>query len=151
VLEKGAPSFEARLSALKELKKRGFKCVIRLDPVIPGINEEEILEVYEEVKEFADLFVVSSYKARPDSLKRLCALFPEKAPLLRELYLKKGEFIQGSYYLSHSKRFELLFPLISRLKRDGKSFAFCREGLPEYFRKGLCDGSFLLSVPRGTF
>jgi len=151
VLERGAPSFEARLSALKELRKRGFRCVVRLDPVIPGINEEEILEVYKEVKNFADHFVLSSYKARPDSLKRLCALFPEKAPLLRELYLKRGEFIQGSRYLTLSKRLELLSPLIFCLKRDAKSFAFCREGLSEYFRQGLCDGSFLLNVPRGTF
>ncbi len=145
LMEPGAPSFERRLFALKELKKRGFKCVVRLDPVIPGINDEEIMEVLDEVLPYGDHFVLSTYKAKPDSLKRLCSAFPEKSQTLKKLYLDEGSLLRGSKYLSYERRRKLLYPLIERISAQCKTYALCRENLPEINqRKGLCDGSYLL-------
>lgn len=145
VIEPGAPSFERRLYALKELKKRGFKTVVRLDPVIPQINEDEIKEVLFEVLPYTDHFVLSTYKAKPDSLKRLCDLFPNKKESLKKLYLVKGIPMKGSRYLPVDVRKKLLLPLIRELRNNGKTFALCREGLDSHpLKKGFCDGSFLL-------
>lgn len=145
IIEPGAPSFERRLYALKELKKKGFKTVVRLDPVIPGINEDEIKEVLSEVLSYTDHFVLSTYKAKPDSFKRLSEAFPDKRDLFKELYLIKGTLIKGSRYLPSDLRKKLLRPLIEEIKKAGKTFAFCREVLEGYpSKKGFCDGSFLL-------
>ncbi len=150
-MEPFAPSVERRLFALKELKKRGFKVVVRIDPLIPEINVDSALEILEETLELADHFVLSSYKAKPNNLKALLSVFKDKEPKLRKLYLKEGETFQGSRYFSLEKRKELLVPFIEKLQKKGKTFALCREGLEEFYKKGFCDGSFLLNyVPRGT-
>ena len=145
ILEPNAPSFERRLLALKELKRQGLKTVVRLDPIIPGINEEEACEVLSEVLPYADHIVLSTYKAKPDSLKRLIEVFPEKKDKLKKLYLAEGVLIKGSRYLSLEQRRMLLLPLIEIIKKAGKSFGLCREGLNSLkLKRGFCDGSFLL-------
>ncbi|PMP61423.1 MAG: radical SAM protein [Caldimicrobium thiodismutans] len=145
ILEPGAPSYEKRLNALKEIKKRGFKTVVRIDPLIPEINLEEAKEVLYESLPYADHFVLSTYKAKADSLERLCKAFKERELLLKRLYLKEGIFVRGSRYLPLEIRRKILLPFIEVIEKTGKSYALCREGLKEYAtKKGFCDGSFLL-------
>jgi len=144
-LEPGAPPYEKRLNALKEIKKRGFKAVVRIDPLIPEINLEEAKEVLYESLPYADHYVLSTYKAKADSLERLCKAFKEKEHLLKRLYLTEGILIRGSRYLPLEIRQKLLLPFIEIIEKAGKSYALCREGLKEYTtKKGFCDGSFLL-------
>lgn len=144
ILEPGAPGFEKRLSAIKELKKRGFKTVARIDPLIPFLNESELEEIVSEVSPYVDHIVVSTYKARKDSLNRLGGAFPELAPLIRDLYQKKGLYQQNSYYLQHEIRRNLLYRAKTLCLKYGKSLGICREGIRDLQEPEKCDGSFLL-------
>jgi len=143
-LEPGAPSYERRLSAIKTLAKSGILVTARIDPVIPFLNDEEVLEILEEVSPWIKHITTSTYKAKRDSFARLEKVFPERAKLWRELYFKKGEKIEGSWYLPENLRRELLHPLFEKAKELGISIAACREGIKEFEAKGKCDGSFLL-------
>ncbi len=144
ILEPGAPPFEERIKALKILKKHGIPLSVRIDPVIPQINEYEVFEVFDAIKDLALHITVSSYKAKPDSLKRLYMAFPEKKEILKKLYLKEGVKISGSIYLSEKRRKNLIYPLLELAKKQGISFATCREGIKEFVNPGKCDGSFLI-------
>jgi len=143
-LEPLAPSTKERIEALKSLSKEGIPTIARLDPIIPGVNEKEVLELLEEVSPFVKHITTSTYKAKPDSLKRLAKVFPSLAGFWRELYLEKGERIGGSFYLPKTLREELIYPLFESTKKLGISFATCREGIEELKREGRCDGSFLI-------
>ncbi|WP_245540261.1 SPL family radical SAM protein [Thermodesulfobacterium thermophilum] len=145
-LEPGAPPFEERLLVLKVLSQEGIPTIVRIDPIIPEINEEEALEVLTEVLPFVKHVVVSTYKAKPQSLKRLIEAFPEKAKTLTALYLQKGEKKKGGIYLPEEIRRSLVKRIYHRVNQvKGVGFATCREGLVEFSFQGRCDGSFLLN------
>jgi len=143
-LEPGAPSFERRVKAVEELKKADIPVSVRLDPIIPGLNENEVLEIFKILKDYVSHFTVSTYKAKPDSLKRLIKAFPEKAKLWEKLYLKEGEKIAGSRYLKKELRIKLIKPLFELAEKYKISIATCREGIKEFARPQKCDGSFLI-------
>jgi len=145
-LEPGAPSYEARLNAVKTLSENGIPVSVRLDPVIPGLNEKEVLEILEEIAPYVKHITSSTYKAKPDSLRRLIKAFPEKKELWERLYLKEGIKISGSFYLKKELRKKLLQPLFEKAKKFGLSFAACREGIEEFKNPGRCDGSFLIDL-----
>ena len=145
-LEPGAPSYEARLNAVKTLSENGIPVSVRLDPVIPGLNEKEVLEILEEIAPYVKHITSSTYKAKPDSLRRLIKAFPEKKELWERLYLKEGIKISGSFYLKKELRKKLLQPLFEKAKKFGLSFAACREGIEEFKNPARCDGSFLIDL-----
>lgn len=150
VLERGAPSFERRLEALKILHKRKIPTVVRLDPIIPGVNDKEVMEILEEVIPYAKHIVLSTFKAKRDSLDRIESAFPHLKGYLKRLYITEGEKKGWSFYLNKEKRKNYLMPLIEKILNHNKSYSLCREGLEGYtFRYG-CDGRFLLDVPHGT-
>ena len=140
-LEPGAPPPSERLEAIAEAS-REVPVGVRVDPIIPGVNssEEEIKELIKEVvKRGAKHVTASTYKAKPDNLKRMAKLFPH----LENLYAKAEKV--GSYrYLPREVREELLKPVVEVSKRLGITYAFCREGIP--FEAPSCDGSHL--IPR---
>ncbi len=144
-LEPGAPSYERRINAIKSLYKSNIPVSVRLDPVIPGLNEKEILEILDEVAPFVKHITASTYKAKPDSLKRLNDAFPEKRVFWEELYLKGGKKLGNAIYLKDEIRYELINPLYKKAKEYGISFATCREALKVFESPQKCDGSFLIS------
>ncbi len=134
IIEPNAPAPSRRLSALKKLNREGIPCIVRIDPIIPGFNNEEIEEIVEEIYPYADHVVASTIKPRRDSLKRL-----EKVINLRDYRLERKE---GAFYLPENLRFSLL-ERVERICREyNLSFATCREGYP--FRAESCDGSHLI-------
>jgi len=143
-LEPGAPSYKKRINAIKSLYKSNIPVSVRLDPVIPGLNEKEILEILDEVAPFVKHITASTYKAKPDSLKRLTDAFPEKRVFWEELYLKGGKKLGNAIYLKDKIRYELINPLYKKAKEYGISFATCREALKEFENPRKCDGSFLI-------
>lgn len=143
-LEPGAPSYKKRLEAIKKLSKTGIPVSIRLDPIIPSLNEGEILELLDEIVPYVKHIIVSTYKARPDSLKRLINAFPEKGSLLGKLYLKDGKRLGNAIYLKDEIRYELIYPVYQKVKQYNLSFATCREGLKGFENPKKCDGSFLI-------
>jgi DNA repair photolyase len=135
-LEPGAPEPIERIKALKKLHSEGIPCILRLDPVIPGVTEDEIEKIIEECS-FVSHVVSSTLKLRFDSLKRISRAFPGLE--YRRLYRER---IQNSFYLPRSLRLELLGRVRDACKNYGLSYAFCREGLP--FKARSCDGSHLI-------
>ena len=139
-LEPGAPEPRLRLRALEELSREGVPVGVRIDPIIPMVNdsEEELKELVEAVAAAgASHITTSTYKAKPDNLKRMIETFPH----LRELY-KNGERIGGYVYLKREVRRELLRPVSEEAERLGLTLAYCREGFP--FKAPSCDGSHLI-------
>ncbi len=140
-LEPGAPEPAKRIEALRKLHYEGIPVVLRLDPIIPGINEREIERIIEECS-FVSHVVSSTLKLRFDSLRRMIKTFPELEHYHR-LY-KKGERIQNSFYLPLNLRKRLLERVKEVCESYGISHAFCREGID--FKAKSCDGSHLIRV-----
>lgn len=142
-LEPGAPAPHQRLDAIRRLQYCGVPVSARIDPIIPGINDSELGDVISAVCNAGARHITSStYKARPDSLKRLCSAFPEEGEGLRVL-LEMGEPIGGSHYLPKEIRRRIMFEAERAATIEGVTFAACREGLPN--RPGIsCDGSHLI-------
>jgi len=141
VFEPRAPSPEKRIEALRRLHEAGIPTILRLDPIMPWIKEEEIFKVLEKCS-FVDHVVASTLKLKPHSFKEITTAFPRlKAELIR-LYFVEGEKIGASWYLPKSMRVELLRKVESWCKAHGISVAFCREGID--FKAKSCDGSHLI-------
>lgn len=81
-LRPGAPPPARRLEAVKRLSENGVPASVRIDPIIPGINDLEIEDlVLAASSAGARHITTSTYKARPASLKAICRAFPEaKSP-----------------------------------------------------------------------
>ncbi|MCX7667452.1 MAG: radical SAM protein [Atribacterota bacterium] len=140
-LEPHAPGPELRIQALKELHKAGIPTVLRLDPIIPGINDDprEWEEMIKQLHLFIRQVVVSTFKPRPDSWKRMINAFPSVAFTQSWYTQKEG----NSLYLEKRKRKEILQILRETTHRYGISFSSCREGFPEW-NDLHCDGSSFL-------
>ncbi|UNQ73028.1 SPL family radical SAM protein [Infirmifilum sp. NZ] len=166
-LEPGAPSPQRRVKAVELLSREGVPVVVRLDPLIPGLNDspESIAEVVDAAASAGARHVVSStYKVKPDNLRRMTEAFPEIIPRLRDLYFEKGERLHGYLYAEKTYRREVLATVKSEAERRGLTFATCREGLADLNTPGVsCDGTHLAglrfhssqppgshSSPRGT-
>ena len=143
-LEPFAPSYEKRLQAIKVLSEAKIPVSVRLDPIIPGLNEGEILEILDEIAPYVKHITVSTYKAKPDSLKRLIDAFPEKKSFFEKLYLKEGKRFGNAIYLRDEIRYKLIYPVYQKARKYNLSFATCREGLKDFENPEKCDVSFLI-------
>lgn len=152
VVEPGAPSPTERFKAIRKLSRAGVPTLVRLDPIIPLVNDNEA-DIYRLVTEASKAGAVqitsSTYKARPDSLYRLSRAFPQVADELRSIY-KDGERIGGYLYMDRKKRLEYMKIVREAALAAGLAFHTCREGFPELSSKGFsCDGSLLIG--KSTF
>ncbi|MCC6034845.1 MAG: radical SAM protein [Desulfurococcaceae archaeon] len=150
LIEPEAPPPSLRLKAIRELNVSNIPVGVRVDPIIPSVNDDPYLiaELIEVVKEAgARHIVTATYKAKWDSLSRLSQAIPEIAGKLRELYVHSGVKIHGYMYLTRNKREELLLPVVKTAIKLGLTVATCREGLnSQYFQAPSCDGSHLISL-----
>ncbi len=144
-LEPGAPPPSRRVEAVKILSSRGVPVTVRLDPIIPFLNDDpnQIEELVARVAEAgARQVTCSTYKAKPDNLRRMMNAFPDLANKFRELYLERGARIHGYRYLEPSLRFRYLTTVQRIVLRYGMAFETCREGFPQLNTPGFaCDGS----------
>ncbi|MCS7131416.1 MAG: radical SAM protein [Hadesarchaea archaeon] len=144
-LEPGAPSPKRRLAALRRLADREVPTAVRLDPLIPGINDIDIEKIIEAAVDAGASHVTSStYKLRPDSWRRIREEFPEAASQLAYLYFGRGERRRNSWYLPLELRRDLMERVREACDRHGLTFASCREGLVELTSGASCDGSHLV-------
>ncbi|ACB39152.1 Radical SAM domain protein [Pyrobaculum neutrophilum V24Sta] len=150
-LEPGAPQPAGRLEAVRRLSAEGVPVGVRLDPIVPYVNDgvENIEEVAAAAAGAAQL-VASTYKAKPDSLARLRRAFPDKAPLWRRLYFEEGRYFHGQWYAAESYRRNVLELAAAAARRHGLQFTVCREEFTDLNTPGAyCDGSHLLAeVPQ---
>ncbi len=145
-LEPMAPSPERRLRALEKLSGAGIKTIVRLDPIIPGINDNEE-EIREMVRVFADIgvrqIISSTYKAKPDNFRRVAGVFKDQAERLHRIYYENGEMVRGIRYAPRDLRFKILKRIRDASLKYGLDFSVCREGLP-LNTAATCDGSHML-------
>lgn len=147
VLEPGAPTPAERLKAVRKLSSSGVPTLVRVDPIVPYVNDDPsaVEELVEQVSRAGAVQVTSStYKARPDSLSRLLKALPEVAPKIVEAY-RSGERVGGYTYLDRRTRYEYMKTVRGAALRAGLAFHTCREGFPELATRGFsCDGSSLV-------
>ncbi|MGQ9473538.1 MAG: radical SAM protein [Candidatus Caldatribacteriaceae bacterium] len=140
VLEPNAPPPEKRVQALIQLSREGIPTVLRLDPIIPELNDnpkewEEILKtLHSSIKQI----VVSTFKPRGDAWIRICGAFPSLASTKKYYTQKEG----NSFYLSRERREKFLRLLRAIAHSWGVAFSSCREGFPQW-NDLQCDGSSL--------
>lgn len=147
IIEPSAPTPTDRLKAVEKLIAKGIPVCIRIDPIIPGLNDNPG-DLKKLISAIADIgvkhVVTSSFKAKPDGLNRLIKAFPEKRELWLKLYFGEGERIKGYMYLNREFRAKLLEPIIRFSLDKGLTIATCREGLePVFSRAPSCDGQHL--------
>jgi DNA repair photolyase len=137
-LEPNAPSPSERLEALSQVEKRKG---VRIDPIIPKINDDldDIRELLREARDCgAEHVVFSTYKAKPDNMRRMLNAFPELAEL---------NFTEriGSYkYLERGLRYKLLKGAVEEALKLGMTASVCREGFTDLMRARSCDGTHML-------
>lgn len=144
-LEPNAPSPLERLKAVERLSKEGILTGLRLDPIIPLLNEEEIEAILKEAKNCGVRHITAStFKPRWDSWRRFSMVFSEIAEKIKSLYFREGIKISNSLYLSESLRKDLMFKIRKICDSLSLTFSSCREGFPELNSAASCDGSHLI-------
>lgn len=142
-LEPNAPSSSARIKAIETLTQKEIPVCVRIDPVIPFLNDNH----NELIKTLASMGVKhitsSTYKVKTDNWRRFSAVFPEIAKQLEPFYYERGERIRGYRYLPREMRYSLMGRVKELTEQNGMKFGTCREGLSQ-LNSATCDGSWLL-------
>jgi DNA repair photolyase len=145
-LEPNAPGPRRRLNAIEKLGARGVPVAIRLDPIIPGLNDADIEQTVKAAGAAGAKHVTSStFKPRPDSWRRIQQGFPEVAVKLEPLYFEYGERHHNSRYLPSELKIKLMMKVKNACDENGLTFASCREGLQRMATGPSCDGSHIIS------
>jgi len=143
ILEPNAPSSSQRLQAVQDLIRKDIPVSVRVDPIIPFVNDDPS----KLIKQIAAIGVkhvtTSTYKPKPDNWRRLSQALPAVAEKLEPLYFKRGERIGGNILLSRELRLKLLSKVRDAALSNGMKFGVCREGLPQ-LDTATCDGSWLI-------
>jgi DNA repair photolyase len=143
LLEPGAPVSSARLRAVETLVGRSVPVSVRVDPIIPFVNDaaEGLME------KLAGLGVrhvtCSTFKVRSDGWRRFSLAMPDVAAKLWPLYFELGEFRAGYRLMPENLRLELMERVGRLARRHGMKFGTCREDFSR-LNTAACDGSWLL-------
>jgi len=141
-LEPGAPESSRRLKAIEVLVAAGIPTTVRIDPVIPFLNDD-LTDLMEIIADLGTCHVTcSSYKIKPDNWKRFIAVFPKVAKKLKPLYFSTGERIGRSTYLPKDLRYGLMKKAKELAQKNNLTFGCCREGFQ--LNSGICDGSWVI-------
>jgi DNA repair photolyase len=143
LIEPHAPLPSERLKAVEMLINKGVPTSVRIDPIIPFVNDN----TEDLIKTLASLGVkhitASTYKVKPDNWRRFSTALPKIAEKLKPLYFEKGEKIGGYVYLPKALRFKLMKTVGALAVKYNMKFGTCREGLSQ-LNTAVCDGSWLL-------
>jgi DNA repair photolyase len=144
IIEPHASSPSERLKAVETLIQNGLPTTVRIDPMIPFVNDKPKTLV----RTLADLGVrqitSKTYHVRPDNWTRLEQAMPEIAAKLKHLYFEQGEKVGSYLYLPRDTRSKIMENIGSIAKRNGIPFATCTEGL-SHLNTVVCDGTWLLN------
>ncbi|MGC8912449.1 MAG: SPL family radical SAM protein [Thermoplasmata archaeon] len=138
LLEPGAPPPSRRLKAIERLSEK-VPCAVRIDPIIPFINEN-VEEVVKEVAPFVRQCIFSTLKLRRDAFERIIGAFPGLSEKLYRLYFKELKKIGNSYYLPHELRKQIIQNAREITRKYTLAFSSCREFMQEV-NECACDGS----------
>lgn len=143
-LEPGAPLPDHRLDAMRLLHHRGVPVSARIDPIIPGINLDEIEDlVHAAAIAGAQHITSSTFKARHDSIRRLAMAFPDVTEKLVTSF-GDGERIGTSLCMPMETRWCIMERVCRAALKEGLTFSSCREGFAGHAPS--CDGSHLIGI-----
>ena len=148
-LEPNAPLPNKRLEAIRRLTEEGVPCSVRIDPIIPWINDYDLDKLVKAIAEAGAKHVVAStYKAKRDNFNRVVQAFPELGEKLTQVYWIEGENLGRARYLDRKFRSDILSYLREVVEDYGMTYATCREGLIRLHNAETCDGSHLIPIRR---
>ncbi len=147
LLEPYAPSPTERLKTVEKLTSKGIPVSVRVDPVIPFVNDnpERLIAALASIG--VKHVTSSTYKVKPDNWRRLATAMPQVAERLQPLYFEQGEKTGGYLLLPTDLRLKLMSNIRRLAMENGMKFGVCREGLAQ-LNTASCDGSWLLSTKR---
>lgn len=143
VLEPNAPTPTQRINAVEDLLSQGIPVSVRIDPIIPFVNDQPQKLIATLANMGVKHITSSTYKVKPDNWKKLTHTMPQIAEKLKPLYFQQGERIGGNILLPKELRFKLMKNIRDIAEGNGLKFGVCREGL-ERLNTAACDGSWLL-------
>jgi len=147
LLEPKAPSPSERLRAAQDLLAKGIPVSVRIDPIIPFVNEYPRKLIATLAGIGVGHITSSTYKPKPDNWRRLNQALPGLADKLKILYFQHGERMGGNTLLSKDLRLRLLTTIRDLVVEKGMKFGVCREGLPQ-LNTATCDGSWLIPAAK---
>ncbi len=150
VIEPAAPLPSQRLRAVQDLTKAGIPVSVRIDPIIPFVNDHPQKLIATLASIGVKHVTCSTYKAKADNWMRLTSAIPQITEMLKPMYFQQGERIGGSILLPKDYRFKILKATRDLAEAHGMKFGVCREGLTQ-LNTAPCDGSWLLPKPKGGF
>jgi DNA repair photolyase len=143
LIEPHAPLPSERLKAVETLINKGVPTAVRVDPIIPFVNDN----MENLIKTLASLGVkhitASTYKVKLDNWQRFSIALPKTAKKSKPLYFEKGEKIGGYIYLPKDLRLKLMETVGVLAEKHNMKFGTCREGLNQ-LNTAVCDGSWLV-------
>lgn len=95
-LEPGAPISSRRLKAIETLVNKDVPTTVRIDPIIPLVNDDIDLLVENVANLGAKHITCSTYKVKPDNWTKFSQRFPDVARNLKSLYFIDGERVGSS-------------------------------------------------------
>ncbi len=149
LIEPWAPPPSQRLRAAQDLLKTGIPVSVRLDPIIPLVNDQPQKLITELASIGVKHLTCSTYKAKADNWMRFSQVMPKVAEKLKPLYFQQGEKIGGSALLPKELRYKLLKSIRDLAEADGMKFGVCREGFAQ-LNTAACDGSWQMSESKGS-
>jgi DNA repair photolyase len=142
-LEPHAPPPSQRLKTAEALTRKGIPVSVRIDPVIPFVNDNPEKLVAALASIGVQHVTASTHKIKPDNWQRFAAAMPAIAEKLKPYYFKQGEKTGGYTLLPHDLRLKLLKNIRHLALHNGMKFGVCREGLAQ-LSTAACDGSWLM-------
>lgn len=147
LLEPHAPSPAERLKTVEALISKGVPVSVRVDPIIPFVNDnpERLIAALASIG--VKHLTASTFKIKPDNWQRFSTVMPRVAEKLKPLYFEQGEKAGGYTLLPHALRLNLLSRVRRLAAANGMQFGVCREGLTQ-LNTAACDGSWLITAYR---
>jgi DNA repair photolyase len=143
LLEPNAPLPAERLRAAENLISKGIPVSVRIDPVIPFVNDKAEKLVSALASIGVRHVTSSTYKMKPDNWRRFKVALPNVAKKLEHICIRYGEKLGGNTLLPRDLRFKLMKSIRNLATVNGMKFGVCREGLAQ-LNTATCDGSWLL-------
>lgn len=148
-LEPRAPASSKRLKAIETLVETNIPVAVRIDPIIPFLNDKPDKLIQSLASIGVSHITSSTYKVRTDNWRRFRRAFPEVAKKLRPLYFEEGERISRYFYLPEELRYQLMKKVKAMAEENGMKFGCCREGF-SHLNSASCDGSWLTLKERSV-
>lgn len=134
-IEPVVPDIEKRFRLFDELKSKGFKVGIRIQPFIPGVSDIKIFEMFKD----ADHFTIEGLKLVPQNKEH-------KEEILKLFDLEQSQFTNmGLLNLKPEIRLKMYEPIISYLEENNMSYSIADNDLHHLGNNKCCCGDALVS------